>query len=264
MAAHVEPLHLTTPLSLQQTLTSFLTVAIHTILYTRAIYPPTTFITTRAYNFPVHQSRHPAVCDWINSSIASIAVLLQKGSVKRIAVPIFNEDGQVMERFMFDVERFPVVGEKERWTEFEGEKGVRKQDVEEQLRGTVRRLDYACGKLKPLPEGCTFSVAVELRDEAEVPIGNPQPWIPSEPSLQTGDKAGSETVGSDLGGVKSTPVRLVEAGEFIMEAWIEEGKAKFEHDENQKKANVSVSGHQSMALILMRLEPGNMGTAALG
>ncbi|KAK2627713.1 hypothetical protein QTJ16_002359 [Diplocarpon rosae] len=235
-APHIDPLHLTTPLSLQQTLTSFLTVALHTIIYSRGIYPATTFITTRAYNFPVHQSRHPAVCDWINSSIASISVLLQKGSVKRIAVPIFDDMGEVMERFMFDVERFPVVGEKERWTEFEGrvegeQAGVKRADVEEQLRGTIRRLDYACSKLVPLPEGCTFSVAVELRDEAEVPIGHPQPWIPSEPSLQTGDKGGSETVGKDLGGVKSTPVRLVEAGEFILETWIEEGRAKFDYDE---------------------------------
>jgi mitotic spindle assembly checkpoint protein MAD2B len=32
--------------------------------------------------------------------------------------------------------------------------------------------------------------------------------------------------GSDLGGVKSFPVRLVEAGAFVLEMWIEEGKAK--------------------------------------
>lgn len=43
--------------------------------------------------------------------------------------------------------------------------------------------------------------------------------------------AGNDTVGRDLGGAKSTPVRLVEAGEFILETWIEEGKAKFEYDE---------------------------------
>ncbi|KAH6722825.1 DNA-binding protein, partial [Leptodontidium sp. 2 PMI_412] len=252
------PLHLTTPLSLHETLTSFLTVAIHTILYTRALYPPATFLTTRAYNFPVHQSRHPAVCEWINSAIASIDVLLQKGSVKRIVVPIFSEKGEVMERFMFDVERFPAAGETERWAEFEardqhpdpipnpnantnqnpnpninpneGKTGVSRADIEEQLRGTIRRLDYACSKLSPLPENCNFSIAVELRDahDAEPPIGHPQPWIPSEPSLQTGEKGDSETIGKDLGGVRSVPVRLLEAGEFVLEAWIEEGRAKFE------------------------------------
>ena len=34
----------------------------------------------------------------------------------------------------------------------------------------------------------------------------------------------------ELGGIKSTPVRRVEAGEFILEAWIEEGRAKLHDD----------------------------------
>ena len=253
---YVEPLQLTTPLSLQQTLTSFLTVAIHTILYHRALYPPTTFLRTRAYNFPVYQSRHPAVCEWINSAVSSVGLLLQKGTVKRIVIPVFDEMGVVMERFLFDVERFPVVGEKEKLVEFEArdanpnnpnlttntnvegqaqpqpqlKAGVKRADIEEQLRGTIRRLDYACSRLTPLPEDCTYSIAVELRDEPGVdpPIGHPQPWIPSEPSLQTGEKGESEEIGRDLGGVRTVPVRLVEAGEFVLEAWIEEGRGKFE------------------------------------
>jgi mitotic spindle assembly checkpoint protein MAD2B len=57
---------------------------------------------------------------------------------------------------------------------------------------------------------------------------HPQPWIPSEPSLQTGEKGQSTRKGSDLGGVKSVPVRLVEAGAFVLEMWIEEGMAKKE------------------------------------
>lgn len=59
---------------------------------------------------------------------------------------------------------------------------------------------------------------------------HPQHWIPSEPSLQTGEKGYSETIGSDLGGVSSTPVRSMEAGEFILEAWVEEAKAKRDDD----------------------------------
>jgi len=50
--------------------------------------------------------------------------------------------------------------------------------------------------------------------------------VPSEPELQTRREGDSERIGKDLGGVKSTAVRAVEAGEFVMEAWIEEGAAK--------------------------------------
>lgn len=162
------------------------------------------------------------------------------GSVAQVVFVIFNQKAEVMERFMFSVERFPVVAANDAYVDFgvrEGQegregkeylmKGVPRIEVDEQLRATLKTLDYACSRLSPLPENCTYTIAVELRDQAEPPIGNPQPWIPSEPSLQTGEKHQSKTIGSNLGGVKCVPVRLVEAGEFIMETWIEEGKSKF-------------------------------------
>jgi mitotic spindle assembly checkpoint protein MAD2B len=235
---HVPPSLLTNNQSLLQTFTDFLTVAIHTILYERALYPPSTFISTRKYNFPVRQNRHPKVCSWINDAVSSTYTLLLKGTVRRVVVVIYNRNAEVMERYLFDVERFPIVDSKESLTEFEPRPGTEEtgmrislQDIEEQLRATIRKLSYAGSKLDPLPEGCTYTVAVELRDKVEPPIGHPQPWVPSEPSLQTGEKS-SERIGKDLGGVKSTPVRLVEAGEFVLETWIEEGRNKFEDNDD--------------------------------
>jgi mitotic spindle assembly checkpoint protein MAD2B len=233
--------------SLLCALTDFLTVALHTILFVRNLYPASTFITTRKYNLPVHQNRHPAVCAWINNAVSSIHDLLLKSTVSRIIVVVYSADAEVMERYLFDVSRFPIVEKKLAWVEFEERpgdvKGKGKEvdngqgagkdinivDIEEQLRATIRKLEYTGSKMDDLPQGCTYTVAVELRDtpEAAPPIGHPQPWVPSEPSLQTGHKGRSERIGTDLGGVKSRSVRLVEAGEFIMESWIEEGKAKF-------------------------------------
>lgn len=115
-------------------------------------------------------------------------------------------------------------------------------DVGEQFRGVLKRLSHAAEKLDPVPAGCTFTVAVELRDEAPPPIGvritfllpttccdgaqrtdkqtqHPQPWIPSQANLQ---KPG----GVDLGGSRTTPVRSVEAGPLFFECWVEEGRAK--------------------------------------
>lgn len=82
---------------------------------------------------------------------------------------------------MFDVSNFPSVPEKERFTEFEGteakegddgeEMRINKVDVEEQLRATVRKLAYCGGKLSDLPDGCTYTVAVELKEKSDPPIG---------------------------------------------------------------------------------------------
>lgn len=38
---------------------------------------------------------------------------------------------------------------------------------------------------------------------------------------------GKSRKGKDLGGVKTTPVRSLEAGAFRMEVWVEEGRGKF-------------------------------------
>ena len=39
--------------------------------------------------------------------------------------------------------------------------------------------------------------------------------------------------GKDLGGVRTTPVRSLEAGAFIMEVWVEEGRGKFNGKDNK-------------------------------
>ena len=79
---------------------------------------------------------------------------------------------------MFDVERFPAVAREEQLTTFESReeegvemRGISVSDIEEQLRATVRKLAYCGEKLGELPDGCTFTVCVELKEEAEVPIG---------------------------------------------------------------------------------------------
>lgn len=83
------------------------------------------------------------------------------------------------------------------------------------------------------------------------PIGHPQKWIAAEVGLQReerrgdggeGKKSGGEGKGEgkggegewkgrDLGGVRTTPVRAVEAGAFKMEVWVEEGRGKVELEE---------------------------------
>lgn len=178
MAAPPKPLQLNTYHSLTTAFTDFLVVAIHTILYERGLYPPETFLLTRAYNFPVRQNRHPLVCKWILDAVSAVRDQMLKGAVRRVVVVIFSDKHEVMERFLFDVERFPAVPEKEIHTEFEEQAGeggeevkVSRVDVEEQLRATIRKLAYCGGKLGELPEGCTYTVAVELKDKADPPIG---------------------------------------------------------------------------------------------
>lgn len=170
------------------TFTHFLTVSIHNILYYRNLYPPTTFLTSRAYNLPVHQSRHPAVCAWVRDALDAARDQIARGAVDRLALVVYGPDSSaaVMERWMFDLAQFPVwkvdgkKGKEKAWGPEDdddeeaaaaAESKINWVNVDEQLRAAVRRLAYAGEKMTPLPEGCTFTIAVELRDEAEAPIG---------------------------------------------------------------------------------------------
>lgn len=201
--------------------TDFLTVAIHLILYERAIYPRTSFLSARKYNFAVRQNRHPKVCEWINDAITAVEAELLRSAVERVVVVIYSKHIKPLERYVFDSSRFPQVAASELdtplvRTEADGEKSpiLPIVDMEEQFRATLSKLSNASSKLKALPSGCTFTVAIELREEGEAPIRHPQPWMPVQPALdrRNDDRADNVTV----------PVRAVSAGEMVFEAWVEE------------------------------------------
>lgn len=211
------------------TFTDFLTVAIHTILYERNIYPQTSFLSARKYNFAVRQNRHPKVCEWINDAISSVETELLKSSVDRIAVVIYSKQNKPLERFVFEVSRFPAVSAADVDVALEAADGslLPIVDLEEQLRATMSKLSNCSSTLAPLPKGCTFTIAIELKGEGNAPLSHPQPWMPVQPG-RNGPGARQAHL--------TTPVRAVSAGEMIFETWIEEYGGK-----NSEQAD-SISG----------------------
>ncbi|KAH0526868.1 hypothetical protein TsFJ059_010140 [Trichoderma semiorbis] len=246
---HSLPSHTANPLL--SSFTSFLTIAIHSLLYHRTLYPSTSFLATRAYNLPVHQSRHPGLCTWISDAVTAIAAQLRAGSVRRIVLAIHSPPGSsqppvVRERWVFDVHRFPAWGnstetdaptshqqQQQQQEDFDDpvpedvDDGATSEklnwaDIHEALRAALQRLAYAAQAAPKLPPGCTFTLALELRDEAEAPIGYPQPWIPSEGPLQP-PTAEKPHQGESLRGAATKPVRSVRADPLFFECWLEQG-----------------------------------------
>ncbi|KAF2162417.1 hypothetical protein M409DRAFT_69042 [Zasmidium cellare ATCC 36951] len=201
--------------------TDFLTVAIHTILYERNIYPQTSFLSARKYNFAVRQNRHPKVCEWINDAASAVEAELLKGAVERVAVVMYSKQNKPLERFVFDLARFPAVPATELDVPLErvdanGSKLpiLPSVDMEEQFRATMSRLTNCSTALQPLPSGCTFTVAIELRRNGEAPTGHPQPWVSAQ---QQSNKALAQKAQK-----QTTPIRSVTAGEMEFETWIED------------------------------------------
>jgi mitotic spindle assembly checkpoint protein MAD2B len=150
------PLTLNTLTHLIETFTDFLIVSIHAILHLRSLYPPSTFITTCKYNFAVPQQRHPDVCKWILDACLAVQTQLFEGIVRRVIFVIY-QDAEVIERWIFDVDRFPVVP-KDEASIIIPELAVSLVDIEEQLRATMKRLEECAAKLTPLPKNCAFTI----------------------------------------------------------------------------------------------------------
>ena len=219
--------------------TTFLTVATHTILYERHIYPVHSFISARKYNYAVKQCRHPRVCEWISDATAAVETEILKCAVDRVAVVIYDGQERPLERFLFDVSKFPIVPINEHNTPLQtlDDDGTEVAalpvgNLEEQFRAAMSRLSGCGARLKDIPQGCTYTMAVELKNGSEPPLGEPQAWIPAQPGLQRSvqhrHNATIVRSGRELGGAKTIPIRSVAAGEMVVEIWVEEGRAKFQ------------------------------------
>ncbi|KAF3347278.1 Pectate lyase L [Verticillium dahliae VDG2] len=232
--------------SLLQTFSSFLTMTVHTLIFHRALYPRPTFLMARHNNLVVPQSRHPAVCAWINDAVGQVTPLLAVGRLAKVTINFhLPRTLQVVDRWVIDVSHFPAwideddmaVQEKRRTRarrEDESEReladlerAVNWVDVDEAVRGALSRIGSAAAAKGPLPEDSTFTVAVELREDAPVPIGHPQHWIPSDPSLQYGADPLSGTPRDEAStegprGTSTIPLRTVDAGPLFWECWVEE------------------------------------------
>ncbi|KAM3563628.1 hypothetical protein ARSEF4850_002205 [Beauveria asiatica] len=235
---------------------SFLTVAVHSLLFHRALYPPRSFLATRAYNLPVHQSRHPGVCAWVADAVAAIAAQIRSGAARAVVLAVHAPQSMtVLERWVFDLQSFPAS-----WGDAsaacggyrdsdgpatgmddlgaagmeaaaaaaaggEGQDEINWTDVNQGLRGALRRIAYAGEKSPPLPDNCTFTLAVELREESEAPIGHPQAWIPAE--AQKHDAAAGRP------DMNTAPIRSVRAGPLFFECWLEKKMQGQESQDNQ-------------------------------
>ncbi|KAK9479393.1 DNA-binding protein [Lipomyces japonicus] len=201
----------------------FLIVSVHTILHERNVYPRESFSLARKYNYPVRQSRHPQVCDWIRKSISACMEYLKKGDVAKISVVILSLSNVPLERFVFDVTSFPKVPIRDHDLEIEN-LILSTEDIEEQFRTCVMKLNYVSSTLGKLPDDCSFTITIELTEDATAPVEHDSPWVPADDQpIGSNEQSSSNRVGIPP---KIKPLRNVLMGPLSFDIWIEESKAK--------------------------------------
>ncbi|WVO18586.1 hypothetical protein L204_106305 [Cryptococcus depauperatus] len=161
-------------------ISSFLEIALHTILCIRQVYPPETFARRRAHGVPVYQSRHPDVRAYVAGVVASLGREIQEGRLRRMTVVVKDvQTGQPLERMIFDVGYISGL---------DGRKDVglvgapNADELGLMLRGFLIRLSALDGQLQDNKEECTFAVIVETTDGRQPSAnetGEVSPWVPA-------------------------------------------------------------------------------------
>ena len=198
-----------------------LTVATHSILYYRSIYPKTSFIFARKYNFPVPQNRHPMVCEWINGVISEIEQCMLRNAISRVVLLIYHkQSGEPLERFVLDISHLPSVPEDCMDMVLEGQLWNSKTssilpivDMEECLRAVMSKLEDCCSSLPPLMDESTFTLTMETDTAGSASLNQMESWL----AVPASDSDASSTTPP----VMQRAIRHVVAGLLILNSWYE-------------------------------------------
>ncbi|CEH15748.1 Mitotic spindle checkpoint protein [Ceraceosorus bombacis] len=165
----------------------FLTLATHTVLYFRQVYPPEVFTRKSAYSVPVWACRHPGVCDYIDELVRAAKVQVLKGLVSSVHLALMSTTTQsVLERYRFDLEyMIPLVVPRDRDLAIPG--NLTKSVMEIHLRSFMQKLISLDAALEDVeePEDLTWAFVLVPKEgrvpETDDKSGNEPregPWVP--------------------------------------------------------------------------------------
>lgn len=199
----------------------------------------------RKYNVPVQMSRHPDLNTYILEVVNHVKKLLT-GAMSQFAIVISDKDGEVVERFVFDVQVLipsntqpgapvstAVGAEAVARGMNAGSKRVCRTvgEIEAALRAFYLKLNVADAILAPNPPDCSFHVLVYTGDDKIVPgegMGGNQSINAS--STPTGSWIAADDPGHVAGGGPGKtlvhPLKSMDTGAMRLALYVEESPLK--------------------------------------
>jgi len=136
-------------------LVSFLEVALHALLYARELYTPAAFEPREHFGVQTRMCRHPGVRASVSAVLADARPHIAAGSIESLIVLVFDEQGNALEQFCFDV-------------------NIAAPPVESSMFGLNAALGEALMRiaaldrtLPRLPAGCFFEILLDVHEGGE-------------------------------------------------------------------------------------------------
>ncbi|KAJ8929976.1 hypothetical protein NQ314_017299 [Rhamnusium bicolor] len=152
-------------------LCEFFEVIVHTVLYTRKLYPETIFVPKRKYGVAVYQSIQPDVNEYINQCLKAVNFHAKSNRLKRLFI-CFHVEERIIEKYVFEV--LSLINF------VEGDSFL--VDLEQSLRDFILKLHSSQTYLDELPGDSSFSVRIQTTAYSSVefnqdPAFEDFPWI---------------------------------------------------------------------------------------
>lgn len=189
----------------------FLELAVHGILYSRALYPQGVFGRKKKYNIPVQVCLHPEVSRYVSQVCEAVRCLLLQGAVHQVDVVITTNAGQALEKFVFDL------GSRSADARVNDDQYFLR--LENSLRAMLLKLYVSDALLQPLPAECSWTIHVHTKESAAASLDEQLtdrefPWVEAEELEQKLEKP------------KIIPLKSLHSYLFRMQMYAEESTKK--------------------------------------
>ncbi|CAG60706.1 uncharacterized protein GVI51_J01001 [Nakaseomyces glabratus] len=148
-----------------RSITEFFEYCINSILFQRGVYPPEDFSTVRKYELSLLRTHDDELKDYLRKILSQVHRWLLGGKCNKLVLCIVDkDDGEVVERWQFDVTHFS----KEQETAAE----VTDEETRNQMRTLIKQITASVTFLPELVKegGYTFTVLAYTDADAKVPL----------------------------------------------------------------------------------------------
>ncbi|XP_014302454.1 mitotic spindle assembly checkpoint protein MAD2A-like [Myotis lucifugus] len=147
---------------------------INSILYQRGIYPSETFTRVQKYGLTLLVTTDPALMKYLNNVVEQLKDWLYKCSVQKLVVVISNiEDGEVLERWQFDIECDKTARDDSAPRE------KSQKAIQDEIRSVIRQITATVTFLPLLEASCSFDLLIYTDKDLVVP----EKWEESGPQF---------------------------------------------------------------------------------
>eukprot|EP01064_Diplonema_japonicum_P037906 TRINITY_DN9018_c2_g1_i2.p1 TRINITY_DN9018_c2_g1~~TRINITY_DN9018_c2_g1_i2.p1 ORF type:complete len:199 (+),score=29.42 TRINITY_DN9018_c2_g1_i2:65-661(+) len=152
------------------TVVEFFGYAVNTLLYQRGVYPPDCFTTVSKYKLQMLVTTDKGLKAYLGNVLQQLSEWLMKGMVQKLVLVISGDDGEVAERWQFDIDADTTAS---------GQGAGSDETTQRGIQAIVKQVTATQTFLPLLPDSCTFDLLVYANSDADVPMS----WELTDPKL---------------------------------------------------------------------------------